>query len=95
MNQKSKLPHLKKINLDLENKLNKKSMNNEPITSKQDQQNHITWAENKNQHLRVISKKYGKVIDQEIRKDSKQKRGNITIVTFSTKNSPEKAITNK
>ena len=42
MNQKSKLPHLKKINLDLENKLNKKNMNNEPITSKQDQQNHIT-----------------------------------------------------
>ena len=49
----------------------------------------------KDQHLRVISKKYGKVIDQEIRKDSKRKRGNIAIVTFSTKNSPEKAITNK
>ena len=42
MNQKSKLPHLKKINLDLENKLNKKNMNNETITSKQNQQNHIT-----------------------------------------------------
>ena len=39
INQKNKLTHLiKTINLDLENKVNKKNMNNEPTTWKQDQQ---------------------------------------------------------
>ena len=47
----------------------------------------------KDQQLQEITKKYGKVIDQEIRKDSKGKRGNIAIVIFSTKDSAEKAIT--
>ena len=47
----------------------------------------------KDQQLQEITKKYGKVIDQEIRKDSKGKIGNIAIVTFSTKDSAEKAIT--
>ena len=47
----------------------------------------------KDQQLQEITKKYGKVIDQEIRRDGKEKIGNITFVTFSTKDSAEKAIT--
>ena len=46
----------------------------------------------KDQQLHEITKKYSKVIDQEIRKDSKGKRENIAILTFSTKNSTEEAI---
>ena len=49
----------------------------------------------KNQQLQEITKKYGKVIDQEIRKDGEGKIGNIAIVTFSTEGSAEKAITGK
>ena len=45
------------------------------------------------QQLQEITKKYGKVIDQEIRKGSKEKRGIIAMVSFSTKDSGEKAIT--
>ena len=47
----------------------------------------------KDQQLQEITNKYGKAIDREIRKDSKGKRGNIAIVTFSTKDSTEKDIT--
>ena len=47
----------------------------------------------KDQQLQEITKKYGKVIDQEIRKDGKEKVGNIAVVIFSTKYSAEKAIT--
>ena len=47
----------------------------------------------KDQQLQEITKKYGKVIDQEIRKDGEGKIGNIAIVTFSTEESAEKAIT--
>ena len=47
----------------------------------------------KDQQLQEIIKKYDKMIDQEIRKDAKAKIGNIVIVTFSTKDSAEKAIT--
>ena len=47
----------------------------------------------KDQQLQEIIKKYDKMIDQEIRKDAKAKIGNIAIVTFSTKDSAEKAIT--
>ena len=39
----------------------------------------------KDQQLQEKTKKYGKVIDQKIRKDCKGKRSNIAIVTFSTK----------
>ena len=46
----------------------------------------------KDQQLQEITKKYGKAIDQKIRKDSKQKSSNIEIVTFSTKDSIEKDI---
>ena len=106
---------LKTINLDLENKVNKKNMNNEPTTCKQDQQYQqqsnreisqkgaqekhsihvIDLLEQsiKDQQLQEITKKYGKVIDQEIRKDGEGKIGNIAIVTFSTEESAEKAIT--
>ena len=106
---------LKTINLDLENKVNKKNMNNEPTTCKQDQQHQqqsnreiiqkgtqekhsiyvIDLLEQsiKDQQLQEITKKYGKVIDQEIRKDGEGKIGNIAIVTFSTEESAEKAIT--
>ena len=49
----------------------------------------------KDQQLQEITKKYGKVIDQEIRKDGEGKIGNIAIVTFSTEESAEKAITGK
>ena len=45
------------------------------------------------QQLQEITKKYDKVIYQEIRKNSKEKRGNTAIVTFSTKDSAQKAIT--
>ena len=108
---------LKAINLDLENKVNKKNMNNEPTTCKQDQQHQqqsnreiiqkgtqekhsiyvIDLLEQsiKDQQLQEITKKYGKVIDQEIRKDGEGKIGNIAIVTFSTEESAEKAITGK
>ena len=108
---------LKTINLDLENKVNKKNMNNEPTTCKQDQQHQqqsnreiiqkgtqekhsiyvIDLLEQsiKDQQLQEITKKYGKVIDQEIRKDGEGKIGNIAIVTFSTEESAEKAITGK
>ena len=41
----------------------------------------------KDQQLLEITKKYGKVIDQEIRKDSNGKRGNIPIITISTNDS--------
>ena len=41
----------------------------------------------KNQQLQEITKKYGKVIDQEIRKEGEGKIGNIAIVTFSTEES--------
>ena len=44
----------------------------------------------KDQQLQKITKKHTKVIDPEIRKDSKGKRGNIAIVTFSTKDSAKK-----
>ena len=106
---------LKTINLDLENKVNKKNMNNEPTTCKQDQQHQqqsnreiiqkgtqekhsiyvIDLLEQsiKDQQLQEITKKYGKVIYQEIRKDGKGKIGNIAIVTYSTEESAEKAIT--
>ena len=47
----------------------------------------------KDQQLQEITKKYGKVIDQEIRKDGDRKIGNIPIVTFSTEELAEKAIT--
>ena len=47
------------------------------------------------QQLQEITKKYDKVIDQEIRKNSEGKRGNTAIVTFSTKDSAQKAITGK
>ena len=47
----------------------------------------------KDQQLQEITKKYGRVINQEIRKDNKGKRGNIAIVSFLTKNSSEKVIT--
>ena len=47
----------------------------------------------KDQQLEEITKKYGKVIDQEIRKYSKGKTSNITIATFSTKDSAEKPVT--
>ena len=47
----------------------------------------------KDEQLQEITKKYDKVIDQEKRKDSKGKRGNISIVTFSTKDLAEKTIT--
>ena len=47
----------------------------------------------KDQQLQEITKKYGKVIDQEIKKDGEGKIGNIAIVTFSTEESAEKAIT--
>ena len=105
---------LKTINLDLENKINNKNMNNETTTGKQDQQ-HLLKSNReirkkvaqdkqsiyvidlieqsmKDQQLQEITKKYGRVINQEIRKD-KGKRGNIAIVSFLTKNSSEKAIT--
>ena len=36
------------------------------------------------------SDRSGEVIDQEMRKDFKGKKGNIAIVTFSTKDSAEK-----
>ena len=106
---------LKTINLDLENKVNKKNMNNEPTTCKQHQQHQqqsnteisqkgtqekhsiyvIDLLEQsiKDQQLQEITKKYGKVIDQEIRKDGDRKIGNIPIVTFSTEELAEKAIT--
>ena len=106
---------LKTINLDLENKVNKKNMNNEPTTCKQRQQHQqqsnteisqkgsqekhsiyvIDLLEQsiKDQQLQEITKKYGKVIDQEIRKDGDRKIGNIPIVTFSTEELAEKAIT--
>ena len=106
---------LKTINLDLENKVNKKNMNNEPTTCKQDQQHQqqsnreiiqkgtqekhsiyvIDLLEQsiKDQQLQEITKKYGKVIDQEIRKDGKGKIGSIATVTLSTKDSAGKAIT--
>ena len=106
---------LKTINLDLENKVNKKNMNNEPTTCKQDQQHQqqsnreiiqkgtqekhsiyvIDLLEQsiKDQQLQEITKKYGKVIDQEIRKDGKGKIGNIAIITFSTEELARKAIT--
>ena len=105
---------LKTINLDLENKVNKKNMNNEPTTCKQDQQHQQQSKQRnqpkrntrkawhlcdlleqsiKDQQLQEIIKKYDKMIDQEIRKDAKAKIGNIAIVTFSTKDSAEKAIT--
>ena len=45
------------------------------------------------QQLQELTKKYDKVIEQEIRKNSKGKRGNTAIVTFSTKDSAQKAIT--
>ena len=105
---------LKAINLDLENKINNKNMNNETTTGKQDQQ-HLLKSNReirkkvtqdkqsiyvidlieqsmKDQQLQEITKKYGRVINQEIRKD-KGKRGNIAIVSFLTKNSSEKAMT--
>ena len=47
----------------------------------------------KDQQLHKITKKYDKAIDQKIRKNSKEKRGNIEIITFSTKDSTERAIT--
>ena len=47
----------------------------------------------KKQPLQEITKKYGNVIDQEIRKDGKGKRDNFPIVIFSTKDSTEKNIT--
>ena len=47
----------------------------------------------KDQQLQEITQKYGKVIDQETRKDGKGKIGNIAIGTFPTKDSVEKAIT--
>ena len=47
----------------------------------------------KDQQLQEITQKYGKVINQETRKDGKGKIGNIAIGTFSTKDSVEKAIT--
>ena len=47
----------------------------------------------KDEQLQEITKKYDKVIDQEKRKDSKGKRGNISIVIFSTKDLAEKTIT--
>ena len=106
---------LKTINLDLENKVNKKNMNNEPTTCKQDQQHqqqsnrkisqkgtqekHSIFVTDlleqriKDQQLQEITKKYGKVIDQEIRKDGKGKIGNIAIITFSTEELARKAIT--
>ena len=106
---------LKTINLDLENKVNKKNMNNEPTACKQNQQyqqqsnreisQKVTQKKHsisvidlleqsiKDQQLREITNKYGKVIYQEIRKDGKGKIGNIAIVTFSTEESAEKAIT--
>ena len=43
----------------------------------------------KDEQLQEITKKY----DQEKRKDSKGKRGNISIVIFSTKDLAEKTIT--
>ena len=108
---------LKTINLDLENKVNKKNMNNEPTACKQNQQyqqqsnreisQKVTQKKHsisvidlleqsiKDQQLREITNKYGKVIYQEIRKDGKGKIGNIAIVTFSTEESAEKAITGK
>ena len=103
---------LKTINLDLENKVNKKNMNNEPTTCKQDQQHQqqsnreiiqkgtqekhsiyvIDLLEQsiKDQQLQEITKKYGKVIDQQIRKDGKGNIGNIAVVTFSTEESAGK-----
>ena len=106
---------LKTINLDLENKVNKENMNNEPETWQQDrqyqqqsnsgisqrgtQEKHSIYVIDlleqsiKDQKLQEITKKYGKVINQEIRQDGKGKICNIAIVTFSTEESAEKAIT--
>ena len=103
---------LKTINLDLENKVNKENMNNEPTTCKEDQQHQqqsnrgISQKETqekrsiyvidlleqsiKDQQLQEITKKYGKVIDQEIRKNGKGKIGNIAIVTFQQRNQQKK-----
>ena len=44
----------------------------------------------KDQQLQEITKKYGKVIDQEIRKNGKGKIGNIAIVTFQQRNQQKK-----
>ena len=46
---------LKTINLDLENKVNKKNMNNEPTTCKQDQQ-HQQQSKQRNQPKRNTRK---------------------------------------
>ena len=39
----------------------------------------------KDHQLQEITKKYGKVINQETRKDSKGKRGNTAVVSFQQK----------
>ena len=96
----------------MENKVNKKNINNEPATCKQHQQHkqqsnreisqkgtqekHSIYVIDlleqsiKDQQLQEITKKYGKVIDQEIRKNGKGKIGNIAIVTFQQRNQQKK-----
>ena len=74
---------------------------NRGISQKGTQEKHSIYVTDlleqsiKDQQLQEITKKYGKVIDQEIRKDGEGKIGNIAIVTFSTEESAEKAITGK
>ena len=45
------------------------------------------------QTIQEITKKYGNVIYQKIRKDTKEEKGNFAIATFSRKDSTEKTIT--
>ena len=54
MNQKKQVATLKTVNLDLENKINNKNMNNETTTGKQDQQ-----------HLQQSNREIGKKGTQE------------------------------
>ena len=72
---------------------------NRQISQKETQEKHNIYVIDlleqsiKYQQLQEIIKKYGKVIDQETRKDGNGKIGNIAIVTFSTEESAENAIT--
>ena len=72
---------------------------NRGISQKGTQEKHSIYVTDlleqsiKDQQLQEITKKYGKVIDQEIRKDGKGKIGNIAIITLSTEELARKAIT--
>ena len=72
---------------------------NREISQKRTQEKHSIYVIDlleqsiKDQQLQEITKKYGKVIDQQISKDGKWNIGNIAVVTFSSEESAEKTIT--